>query len=257
MPNRVAVALRWRPEWWIASLIAAAWVVLLASDESVGHGGSAAGDALKAHDRHLEAASDHAFSVVHAGTATIASLPAWTLMSVAMMLPAALPAVRHTALNSIPRRRQWAMTLYTAVYLGAWATFGVVALAGQHLALSTSTLDGRLSLAFVLALAAGWQLTRAKRRALNSCRRTVPLPPVGLKADAGCARFALVHGWRCMKSCWAIMLVMVAVGHASPLWMVPLTALVTLEELTWLGGRLLRPSAAALALSATLVAVGV
>jgi predicted metal-binding membrane protein len=106
-------------------------------------------------------------------------------------------------------------------------------------------------------MAAIWQLTRTKRRALFACRRTVPLPPVGRRADAGCARFALLQGWRCVVSCWALMLIMLMVGHAGLIWMVVLTALILVEELTRLGRRLLRPSAAALAFVGGLVVLGI
>jgi predicted metal-binding membrane protein len=235
--DRVATALRWRPEWPIAVLVATAWMVVLA-------------------DGWMFHATDETSRAGDAVTGVMAMVPAWALLSVAMMMPVALPAVRHTALNSIARRRQWAMALYTAVYVGVWVGFGVLALAGEHLTRHTLALDGPGLLAATLLLAAAWQLSPAKRRALNTCRRTVPLPPLGRKADAGCARFALVHGWRCVRSCWALMLVIIVAGHSSPAWMVALTALIVVEELTLIGRRVLRPSAVVLALTAGLVALG-
>ena len=114
-------------------------------------------------------------------------------MVVAMMVPVTLPAVRYVGLNSMRRRRQRAMALYTAVYVGIWALFGVTALGIDHLLRAHLGLGDRLLLALALVAAAGWQLTRAKRRALFACGRTVPLPPLGRRADAGCARFALLH----------------------------------------------------------------
>jgi predicted metal-binding membrane protein len=53
------------------------------------------------------------------------------------------------------------------------------------------------------------------------------------------------------------MLLMATVGHANLLWMAALTILISVEELTLLGRRLRRPSAAALALTAAAVALGV
>lgn len=221
--RRAAAALRWAPEWPMAVIVAVAWLALAA-------GG---------HEAH----------------ASPETLSGWTIMTVAMMAPGALPAVRHVGLNSIRRRRWWAMALYLAVYVGVWTAFGVVVLGAARLARGVGV-DGRTLLALALAVAAGWQLSRAKRRALLRCRRTVPLPPVGLRADAGCARFALHQGGRCVASCWALMLVMAVVGHSAMAWMVALTVLAVLEDLTVLGRRLLRPSAAAMGVAAGLVALG-
>jgi predicted metal-binding membrane protein len=234
-----AAALRWRPEWRVAVVVALAWTALLAGVGSHGH------------------AANLAHTASHEPSGMLAALSGWTLMAVAMMVPVTLPAVRHVGLNSIRRRRQWAMALYCTVYVGVWVVFGVLALAGERLVRQTLGLDPRVLLALALAVAGGWQLTRAKRRALFRCRRTVPLPPVGFRADAGCARFALRQGWRCVTSCWALMVVMAVVGHDHLVWMTALTALILVEELTLLGRRLLRLSAVAFTLAAVLVAFGV
>jgi predicted metal-binding membrane protein len=265
--RRAAVALRWRPEWRVAVVVVLAWAALLAGVGWHGgeHGAAAQGVAAAGppmadhhlHHGHAMPAAQPLPAPRHQPGGLPAELPGWTLMAVAMMVPVTLPAVRHVGLNSIRRRRHRAMALYLAVYVAIWVAFGVPALAAERLARETLGLDGRVLLVGALAVAAGWQLTRVKRRALFRCRRTVPLPPVGLRADAGCARFALRQGWRCVTSCWALMMVMVVAGHASLLWMTALTALFVVEEQTLLGRRLLRPSAVALILAAGLVALGV
>jgi predicted metal-binding membrane protein len=235
LPDRLAVGLQWRPEWRVAAVAAAAWPALIAG------GGM----------DHAQLEPDHSPLAVAA-----AGLPGWGLMVLAMMVPVTLPAVRHVGLNSMRRRRQRAMAVYTAIYVGVWLLFGVSALGLAHLATDHAGLSDDALLALALAAAAGWQLTRAKRRALFACGRTVPLPPLGRRADAACARFALLHAWRCMRSCWAIMAVMAAVGHAGLGWMAALTALVVAEELTVRGRRLTRPAAVALAGAAVAVALG-
>lgn len=48
----------------------------------------------------------------------------------------------------------------------------------------------------VLQVAAGWQLSPYKRRAVLACRQTVPLPPLGRRADAAAVRFGRRPGWR-------------------------------------------------------------
>jgi predicted metal-binding membrane protein len=192
----------------------------------------------------------------HSRAALVAGLPGWSLMVVAMMVPVTLPAVRYVGLNSVRRRRRRAMALYTAVYVGIWALLGVTALGIDHLLRVHLGLGDRLLLVLALLVAAAWQLTRAKRRALFACGRTVPLPPFGRRADAGCARYALLHARRCIQSCWAIMVVMVAVGHSQLVWMAALTTLVVAEELTVRGRAITRPAAAVLVLAAAAVTLG-
>jgi predicted metal-binding membrane protein len=239
-------ALRWRPEWGITVIVAFAWIALLATHDHRYHG-------------PVTFTDGPAPGPQRGWGGLLVGLPGWALMAVAMMAPVTLPAVRHVGFNSIRRRRQWAMTLYFAIYTGVWVAFGVLALASERLARETLGLDRRVLLALALAVAAGWQVTRGKRRALFRCRQTVPLPPIGLRADAGCARFALQQGWRCVTSCWALMAVMAVVGHSDHsglVWLTALTALVMAEELTLLGRRLLRSSAVALLAAAGLVALG-
>ncbi|MFL5576752.1 MAG: DUF2182 domain-containing protein [Gemmatimonadaceae bacterium] len=263
---RAAAALEWRPEWRITVVVALAWAALLAG---VGRRGDVAGHARRdlaavvspAHDdrhdlSHPSSAAGPAHGTRHGSGGPLTALADWALMAVAMMAPATLPAVRHVGLNSIRRRRQWAMTLYFAVFLGVWVIFGALALAGERAARQTLGLNGRILLALALAAAGGWQLTRVKRRALFRCGRTVPLPPVGLRADAGCARFALQQGRQCVTSCWALMLVMTIIGHSDLSWMTGLTALIVVEKLTRFGRHLRRPSATLLAVAAGLVALG-
>jgi predicted metal-binding membrane protein len=244
---RAAAALRWRPEWRITLVVALAWVTLLATHDHQHHG-------------QATPAVGPTPGLQQDAGGLLAPLPGWALMTVAMMVPVTLPAVRHVGFNSIRPRRQRAMILYVVVYLGMWIAFGIPALAVARLARQAFDLEGRVLLALALVVAAGWQLTHSKRRALFRCRRTVPLPPVGLRADAGCARFALQQGWRCVTSCWALMAVTAVVAHSSHaglVWMTALTALAMLEELTLLGRHLLRPSAIALALAAGLALIGV
>jgi predicted metal-binding membrane protein len=221
--QRVASGLSWRPEWPVAIVIAAAWAALAA---------------------------------LHASAIALPALAAWTLMVVAMMGPMALPAVRHVALNSLRVRRRSAIALYFAAYVAVWVGFGLVALGAELLATERFAIGRGALLAAGLALAAAWQITPVKRRALYACTRTVPLAPVGRKAVRACVRFALLQGRRSVVSCWALMFVMVALGHASLPWMVGLTAFVLFEELTLVGRESLSPAAVGLLLAAVLAAAG-
>ncbi len=173
----------------------------------------------------------------------------WALMVVAMMLPAAIPAVRHVAVKSFRWRRQRAMAEFVAVYVGVWVLFGAVVL--TLLAWWAPALpDTGWLLAVALAVAAAWQLTEAKRRALVRCHRPSPLPPRGWPATVGVARFAARNGAACVSSCWAMMVVMAVATTGELAWMVALTGIVTAEKLTRKPRRATRYAAVFLAAAA-------
>lgn len=167
----------------------------------------------------------HDLGPTHGSHGLFAETAAWTVMSVAMMGLAVLPAIRHVAASSLRWRRSRAVVEFTVVYGAVWVAFGVVALA------VTSRIGRSLVLVVVaLALAILWQLTQLKQRFLRRCHRAVPLPPTGLRATLGCMRFGWVHGTACLGSCWCLMGVMAAApgGHAA--WGAILTTLVLRER---------------------------
>ncbi|MFF4427303.1 DUF2182 domain-containing protein [Streptomyces sp. NPDC001549] len=184
-------------------------------------------------------------------------LAMWTLMSVAMMLPATVPVLEHVGTNSLRRRRQRAMATFAAVFMAVWIGYGALLL---RLAPLWSPLPGEVVLASALALAAVWQLTIHKRRALRDCHRSSPLPLSGWPAVAGAGRFGLRHGGACFRSCWALMLVMavasgVSEGSGMLGWMVLLTGIVTTEKLARKPRRPTHVAAAVLAAAAMSVAL--
>jgi predicted metal-binding membrane protein len=184
---------------------------------------------------------------VGVSTATVASLSMWSLMVVAMMLPSAIPAVRHVAIKSFRWRRQRAMVEFAAVYVALWVLFG-----GLVLMVFARWTPARpdLVLAMALAVAAAWQLTMAKRRAIVRCHRSYPLPPKGWRATAGVAHFALRNGSACIASCWALMLVAALATSRQLLWMVVVTGIVSAEKLLRKPRRATRYSAALLGAAA-------
>lgn len=136
----------------------------------------------------------------------LGSLPGWMVMVVAMMGPVALPAVRHVAVSSLRWRRLRAVGEFGAGYLAAWLAFGIAAIAVTGGIRPSAVTSG-----VVLLVAAGWQVTAAKRRFLQRCHRAIPLPPTGRAASVACARFGWIHGVACVGSCWPVMLVMAVV----------------------------------------------
>jgi predicted metal-binding membrane protein len=162
------------------------------------------------------------------GGGAVGEVGMWALMVVAMMLPTALPAVRHVAVNSLRRRRPRAMATFAAVYTLVWVAFGALVLLAAP---AWSGLDRTAVAAGALALAAAWQLSAPKRRALRDCHRPSPLPPTGRRATAGVVRFAMRNGTACVGSCWAMMLAMALAATAATFWMVAITGLVLIEKL--------------------------
>jgi predicted metal-binding membrane protein len=241
--RRVSIVLAWRPEWPVAVLAGVCWLLLaLLSLGAVGslgllpRDGSHAGHA--AHASSLAPPSSLAF--VNAASL----LMSWLLMSFAMMVPVTLPAVRHVAFNSIEARRARAMTIYVAAYMAVWGLFGVMSLTLIEAGRRLIAIDNLALSAIVLAGATAWQLTRIKRRAIVACKRTVPLPPHGLRADRACARFGVMQAWRCIVACWPLMLLMAAMPHPHPLWpMIALTIVVLVEERARNRDRLIVPIA--------------
>jgi predicted metal-binding membrane protein len=212
---------RRRPEPAVGAAIALAWIALLAAHWALPGGGAGSGAPRSA-----------AATAVVWGT-LVGAWPLWVVMSVAMMAPAAMPAVRHVADNSFRWRRHRAVATFLCFYEATWAVFGLVALTGMTV--WNLTVGPRLSgpdvpLFATLVVAVTWQLTPWKRRQLRGCRKSIPLAPRGWKAFRSCARFGTRYGIRCIGSCWAVMLVMVAATADHLWWTVALTIAIVAER---------------------------
>ena len=177
------------------------------------------------------------------------TLASWTVMAAAMMLPGAIPAARHVAVNSLRWRRHRAVALYVAAYVGVWVGYGAVVVPASR--------AWRPPLAAVLAVAAAWQLTPWHRRAVRDCHRTVPLPPTGWAATKGSLRFGARNARACVGTCWASMLVMVAAPADSHLvWAVVLALAVFAQKTARRPRRTARGLGAAFGLGALVTTAG-
>jgi hypothetical protein len=157
----------------------------------------------------------------------LSGLPSWLLMSVAMTMAGVLPAAEHVAVNSFRRRRSIALCAFFSVYLLVWLVAGVPVL------MFIGTVGPRAGIALFsvsLALAAGYELTVVKRRALNRCHRTSRLPPSGVHGILAVGRFGWVNTSGCVASCWLSMIAML-LAPAKPLTMVALTVATTYGRL--------------------------
>jgi predicted metal-binding membrane protein len=245
-----------RPTLWVELGVALVWVGLILGSVLQGESAAAGqphssggslwvcmtgvaqmGGAMAAHAEGL-ALSDPATSLA-------ATLPMLALMAMAMMLPPAMPAIHHIALNSLYWRRRRAVFEFAIVLVAIWATYSVVVLGVVG---SSGAASAPLAPATALAIAALWQLTPLKRRALQNCHRTRPLPPKGRRATTAVAGFGFSNGLACLASCWAMMLTTAFVGLPKLAWMATLTVLITAERVS------IRPRRACLQLGAVLAA---
>jgi hypothetical protein len=165
----------------------------------------------------------------HALGALPAAMPMWLLMTAAMALPGELPAAQYVATNSFPRCRSSAVSVFVLVHLVTWLSCGVVVTA---LASRLDGLPAGALFATVLALAAGYELTPLKRRALNRCHRGAALPPDGSRRLAAVARFGWINASGCVLSCWLAMAAASLVPVVQPLAMVAFTVAMTYERMT-------------------------
>jgi predicted metal-binding membrane protein len=219
----------WRhPEAGAAGIAALAWAALVLA---------LAGPA-PIRQLHADAHRDHPL---------LAGAFGWMLMSVAMMVPPALPVVRSHGLGALWARRRRTVGLFLTGYLAVWAAFGAVAAAAVALARDVLGADHRALLAAALLGAAAWEQAAVKWRAARACHRSSPLPPRGGLADAACIRSGTVYGGRCVISCWALMLVMAVAGHTAIGLMLVITAIIAAEKLLAHPARLTVPVAAVLA----------
>jgi predicted metal-binding membrane protein len=138
----------------------------------------------------------------------------WALMIAAMMFPLLVPMIGHVAAKSFADRRERSVALFIAGYALTWAIAAAaasVALVAVRAGFSSVGLASSAGL-IGCALAALWQLSPAKARAVNRCHGTVALRPFGAAADRDAVRFGVLHGTRCVRACLPTMVLPLAGG---------------------------------------------
>jgi predicted metal-binding membrane protein len=172
-------------------------------------------------------------------------------MITAMMLPTTLPliALFHRFAAQRPDRVRLVLLLI-AGYLGIWSLFGAfVHLAdyGFHLIVQQiAWLESNHKMigAAIIAFAGIYQFTPLKYKCLDKCRSPMSFI-VEHWRGSGQARQALLlgvhHGIFCIGCCWALMLLMFAVGTGSVASMLVLGGIMAVEKNAPWGRRLSMP----------------
>jgi predicted metal-binding membrane protein len=157
----------------------------------------------------------------------------WVTMTVAMMLPSAMP----TAL--LARSRSALPTLaFTAGYLAVWTVFGLAAYALFRVVTSMDLgwlawdRGGPYVAGFAVVAAGIYELTSWKQRSLRGCRLDVAGPRA--------VRSGVENGLYCVGCCWGLMVVLFALGVMSLLWMAVIAGVVFAEKVLPSGVRLTR-----------------
>jgi predicted metal-binding membrane protein len=157
----------------------------------------------------------------------LAFLGAWTAMMTAMMLPSAAPLL---LLYRRSARAVDAAALGLG-YLLVWAALGYAAYAYVMWGPMLPTWS-------VLAGAGAYQLTPLKGACLKRCR--TPADFLVRRYGRAPLLLGLEHGLWCAGCCWALMLILVAVGSMSLAWAAAIAALVLVEKVASSGDRLAR-----------------
>ena len=189
----------------------------------------------------------------------------WTLMTAAMMLPTTLPLLEM--LRRLTSRRPNQMQLVVLLiggYLGVWLGFGIAAHVfdrALHEAFERSSWLQANAWVFgagPLILAGGFQFTRLKYRCLDKCRAPLSFIMAYWRGSGGTMQALLLgvrHGAYCVGCCWALMLLMFAVGTGNVGWMLALGAVMAIEKNMPWGQKLSSPLGVALLGWGTLIVV--
>jgi len=128
--------------------------------------------------------------------------------------------------------------VFAGGYVLAWAGFGLAAAVLQILLEQAGLLTPMMSsasrwLTGGLLVAAGiYQLTPLKAACLTQCRNPVQFLMARWRPGAtGALRMGMAHGAYCVGCCWALMLLLFAVGVMNLLWVALIAAFVSIEKL--------------------------
>jgi predicted metal-binding membrane protein len=166
----------------------------------------------------------------------------WAAMTLAMMLPTAGPMILTYAeiAETAARKGERIVSplVLAAGYATVWLGFALAASMLQLLLTRLALLDASMTSASSLFsgaifLGAGlYQFTPAKHACLTQCQRPFPFFFTHWETrPKGVFRLGLHQGLHCLGCCWALMLVMFAVGAMNVVWMAGLGIVMTVEKI--------------------------
>jgi predicted metal-binding membrane protein len=161
----------------------------------------------------------------------------WVVMMAAMMLPAITPFTVGLHRLMQARGARGRVAALTVGYLSVWSTAGLIAILIVRGFETLATRSGGLAAgagAVVLLVAGAYQFTPLKHWCLVRCRSPLALVMLHGERAARCRRGALLaglsHGGYCLGCCWALMLILLAAGMMSLVWMAGLAGVIAIEK---------------------------
>jgi predicted metal-binding membrane protein len=166
----------------------------------------------------------------------------WAAMTFAMMLPTAGPMVLTYAEISETAaargERVVSPLILTAGYLAVWLAFAVVATLLQFGLTRLAGIDPALGVAgglfsgAVFIGAGAYQFSSLKHACVTLCQRPFPFFFANWStAPTAVFRLGVRQGLYCLGCCWAMMLVMFAVGAMNVVWMAALGTVMGVEKI--------------------------
>ncbi len=174
------------------------------------------------------------------GFALIAAM--WGAMTLAMMLPSAAPMILTYAeiADTAARKSERIVSPFTlaAGYTAVWLGFAAIAPLAQFAFSRAAWLDSGMASASdlfsgAIFIGAGlYQFSALKHACLKQCQSPFPFFFTNwATTPRGVFRLGVTQGLYCLGCCWAMMLVMFAVGVMNVIWMAALGVVMTLEKL--------------------------
>ena len=169
-------------------------------------------------------------------------LSMWCAMALAMMLPTAAPMILTYAqiADTAARKgeRVASPLVLTAGYVGVWLGVAVALSALQLILARLALLDPAMASASPLFsgavfIGAGlYQFSALKQACVTQCQHPLPFFFANWTAEPrGVFRLGARQGLYCLGCCWAMMLLMFAVGVMNVIWMAALGTVMTIEKI--------------------------
>ena len=174
------------------------------------------------------------------GFAIVASM--WAAMTLAMMLPSAAPMILTYAeiADTAARKGERVVSPFVlaAGYTLVWLGFAGAATLAQYVFTRVTLLDngmqstGGLFSGAIFIGAGIYQFSALKHACLKQCQSPFPFFFTNwATTPRGVFRLGVKQGLYCLGCCWAMMLVMFAVGVMNVIWMAALGVVMTLEKI--------------------------